>query len=109
MHQLRQNQIPILTAQTECQLRQQQPERRIRWRLVEIRSQKVVQGLEMAFGELLHPHQRALAAEDGQDRHQQHPPLREADPTAHAAVGQRLEETDQIGCSSWILERCSQR
>ena len=34
------------------------------------------------------------------NRHKQHPPLREADDAAHAAVQQRLEEADQIACSS---------
>ena len=34
----------------------------------------------MALGETLHPEQGTLVAEDGQDRHQQHPPLRKANP-----------------------------
>jgi len=81
-------------------LGQQQPERRVRWRLAEIGSQQLVERLPVAFGESLHSHQRALAAQDREDRHQQHPPLREADAAAHPAIGQRLEEADQIACSS---------
>ena len=52
------------------------------------------------LGESLHPHQRALAAQDREDRHHQHPPLREANASAHPAVRQRLEKTDQITCCS---------
>ena len=66
-------------------------------------AEQLAEGLAVPFGETLHAQQRPLAADDGQDRHQQHPPLREADPTAHAAVGQRFEEADQIGCSSGVL------
>jgi hypothetical protein len=51
-------------------------------------------------GVTLLPHQRALAAENRQDGHQQHPPLGEADAPAHPAVRQRLEEADQIACCS---------
>jgi hypothetical protein len=56
--------------------------------------EQLVEGLAVPFGDTLHAQQRTLAAEDGRDCHQQHPPLREAEPTAHAAVGQRFEEAD---------------
>ena len=42
-----------------------------------------------------------MAAQDRDDRHQQHPPLREADASPHPAIRQRLEEADQIACGSW--------
>ena len=38
-----------------------------------------------------------------------HPPLRKAHPMAHTAVGQRLEDAAQIGCSNRVLERRGQR
>ena len=82
------------------QLRQQQAKGGIRWRLIEISAEEAVERLAMAFGESLHADQRALAAENRQDRHQQHPPLRKADAPAHPAVRQRLEKTDQIACRS---------
>ena len=59
----------------------------------------------MALGETPHAHQRTLVAENGEDGDQQHPPLRIADAAAHAAIGQRLEEADQICCSSRGFER----
>ena len=86
------------------QLGQQQPKRGVRWRLGDIGAKQLVQRLAVPLGKTLHAHQRALVAENGEDRHQQHPPLRKADPPAHAAIGQRLEEADQIGCSSVVLE-----
>lgn len=45
----------------------------------------------------------AVAAEDGEDRHQQHPPLGKANPAAHAAIRKRLEEADQIGFNGWAV------
>ena len=54
----------------------------------------------MTFGKTLHPHKRTLAAQDRENRHQQHPPPGKADPAAHSAIGQRLEKADQIACSS---------
>jgi hypothetical protein len=59
----------------------------------------------LRLGKTLHPEQRALAAQDRKDRHQQHPPLREAHTTAHAAIRQRFEEADQISRCSRALER----
>jgi hypothetical protein len=59
----------------------------------------------VAFGETFHPEQRTLVAEHGQDRQQQHSPLRMANPPAQAAIGQRLEKADRIRCSGWVLER----
>jgi hypothetical protein len=72
-------------------------------------AEQLVERLAVALGKTLHPEQRTLVAQNGQDRHQQHPPLRVANPTAHAAIGQRLEEADQIRCSGWVLERQGQR
>jgi len=82
------------------QLGQQQPERRVRWRLAEISVQERVERLVVPLGKTLHPHQRALAAQDREDGHQQHPPLGKANAAAHPAIGQRLEKADQIACSS---------
>ena len=93
----------------DIKLSQQQAKRRVRRRAGDLGAEQLVEGLAMPFGESLHPHQRTLVAQDGQDRHQQHPPLREAHPATHAAVGQRLEKTDQISCSSRVLERRGQR
>ena len=86
---------------SHIQLGQQQPEGGIRGRLSEIGAQQFVERLPVAFGKSLHAHQRALAAQDREDRHQQHPPLRKANAAAHPAIRQRLEKTDQIACSSW--------
>ena len=85
---------------SHVQLGQQQPERGIRGRLAEIGAEQLVEGLAMPFGKTLHPDQGALTAQDREDRHQQHPPLRETDTTPHPAVWKRLEETDQIACCS---------
>ena len=68
-------------------------------------AEQLVERLAVAFGKTLHPEQRTLIAEDGQDRHQQHPPQRIANPPTQTAIGERLEETDQISCSGWVLER----
>ena len=86
------------------ELSEQQAEGGIRRRLGDVGAEQLVESLAVPLYETLHAEQRALAAQDGQDRHQQHPPLREAHPTAHAAVGQRFEEADQIGCGTGVLE-----
>ena len=77
-------------------------------RLAEIRAQQLVENLAMAFGGL-HPHQGALAAQDGQDLHEQHPPLGEPDVASHAAIRQDLEEADQIVGSNRIGRQGRQR
>ena len=82
------------------QLGQQQPERRVRWRLAEFGAQQLVERLSVALGKAFHPNQRALAAEDRKDGHQQHPPLGKAHAAAHPAIGQRLEEADEIAWNS---------
>ena len=92
----------------DIELREQQPEGRVRRRVGDVGAEQLVEGLAVAFGKTLHPEQRTLVAEDGQDRHQQHPPLRIANPPAQTAIGQRLEEADQIRCSGWALERRGQ-
>ena len=72
-------------------------------------AKELIDGLAVAFGEPLHPEQGALAAQDREDRHQQHPPLRKTHSTAHAAVRQRFEEADQVGgCSRALERRCWQ-
>ena len=68
-------------------------------------AEQLVEGLAVALGETLHPEQRALVAEDGPDRHQQHPPLRVANPPTQEAIGERLEEADQIRCGGGVLEQ----
>jgi hypothetical protein len=40
-------------------------------------AEQLVEHLAVAFGKTLHAQQRALAAQDREDRHQQHPPLRQ--------------------------------
>ena len=57
----------------------------------------------MPFGKTLHAQQRALVAENREDGDQKHPPLRITDAAALTAIGQRLEETEQIGCSGWVF------
>ena len=81
------------------QLCQQQTERGIRWGLAEIGAQQLVERLPVAFGKSLHSHQRTLAAQDRENRHQEHPPLGKANAAAHPAVRKGLEEADQITCS----------
>ena len=83
-------------------LREQQPERGIGRRLAEIHTQQLVEGLPVPLCETFHPHQGALAAENRQDRHEQHPPLGKPDAAPHAAIRQGLEEADQIGGGSRI-------
>jgi len=80
----------------------QQPKGGIRWRFAEIGAQQLVERLAVALGESFHSHQGDLAAQDGKDRHQAHPPLREANASAHPEVLQRLEEADQIACCNWL-------
>ena len=63
-------------------------------------SELFTRGKKSQGGGSLHAHKRALAAEDRQDRHQQHPPLEKADGTAHPAIRQCLEEADKNACSS---------
>ena len=91
------------------ELSQQQAEGGVRRRLGDVGAEQLVESVAVPFGETLYAQQRTLAAQDGEDRHQQHPPLREAHPTAHATVGQRLEKADQIGCGSRVLEWGGQR
>ena len=91
------------------ELSQQQAEGGVRRRLGDVGAEQLVESVAVPFGETLYAQQRTQAAQDGEDRHQQHPPLREAHPTAHATVGQRLEKADQIGCGSRVLEWGGQR
>ena len=92
----------------QIKLSQQQPERRVRRRAGDMGAEQLDEGVAMSLGESLHPHQRTLLGQDGQDRHQQHPPLQKQHHMAHAAVDQRLEKADQVGCSR-LVERHSQR
>jgi len=87
------------------ELREQQTEGRVRRRVGHMGTEQLVESLAVAFGKTLHPEQRTLVAEDRQDRYQQHPPLRVANPPAQAAIGKRLEKADQIRSSGWVLER----
>ena len=77
----------------------------LRWPLEEMGAQTVVQCLAMVDGNPLQAHQRALVAENGKDRIQEHPPLWKANATTHAAVWQPLEEADQIGCGNRVLKQ----
>ena len=92
----------------DIELRQEQPEGRVRRRVGDVGAEQLVEGLGVAFGKTLHPEQRTLVAHDGQDRHQQHPPLRIANPPAQTAIGKRLQDADQIRCSGWVLKRRGQ-
>ena len=76
----------------QIQLGQQQPEGRVRWRLAEIGSQQLVERLPVAFGETLHSHQRTLAAQDREDRYQQHPPRRKRLPRRMRQSGSALRK-----------------
>ena len=87
------------------QLAQQPAEGRVRRRFGDVSAEELIERLAVAFGEPLHPEQGALAAQDRENRHQQHPPLRKAHPAAHAAVRQRFEEADQVSGCSRALER----
>jgi hypothetical protein len=55
--------------------------------LAEIGAQQLVEDLAVTSGKPLDANQQSLIAQNRQDRHQQHPPLRKADSAAHAAVG----------------------
>jgi len=92
----------------DIELREQQPEGRVRRRVGDVGAEELVEGLVVPFGKTLHPEQRTLVAENGQDRNQQHPPLRVANPPAQTAIGKRLEEADQTRCSSLVLKRRGQ-
>ena len=61
-----------------------------------------VQGLAVAFGERLEITGASATAQDPKHRHQQREPLRIAHPTAVAAIGDRIEEADQVFLFSWI-------
>jgi hypothetical protein len=50
----------------------------------------------MTAGKPLDAGRSPLVAQDRQDCDQEHPPLRETNATAHAAIGQRLEKTAQV-------------
>jgi hypothetical protein len=50
-------------------LGQQRPEGGVERRLADIGAEKLVEGLAVPFRDALHPHQRALAALDREDRH----------------------------------------
>jgi hypothetical protein len=59
----------------------------------------------LAVGKPLHAHQRALVAENGKDRNQEHPTLWKEDAASHAAIWHALEQADQIGCSEIALKQ----
>jgi hypothetical protein len=69
------------------ELQEQVTERGIRRWLADLKAENLLEQGQMALGEPLHADQGAMPTEDGQDRHQQHPPLRIAHPTAHPATG----------------------
>ena len=52
----------------------------------------------MPFDKAPHTHVRTLTAQDQEDPHQQHPPLRETDAPAQPAVRMWLEVAGQITC-----------
>jgi hypothetical protein len=68
----------------------------IRRPALEIEAQGPVQRLTMPPGKGLEITGAAAAAQDPQHRHQQQEPLRVAHPTAVAAIGDGLEEVDQV-------------
>jgi len=84
---------------SHVELREQQSEGGIRRFLAEIGAQQRVEDLTVTSSKPLDANQRTLVAQNRQDRHQQHPPLRKADAAAHAAIRQRLEKTDQVASS----------
>ena len=76
----------------DIELREQQQEGRVRWQLGGVGAEQLVEGHAVAFGKTLHPEQRTLVGKNGQDRHQQHPPLRVANPPAQTAIRKHLEK-----------------
>ncbi len=92
----------------DIELKVEQPEGRVQRWVDNKNAEKLVEGLALALGKTLHPGQRTLIAEDGQDRHQQHPPLRVANPPAQTGIEKRLEEADRIRSSGWVLKRRGQ-
>jgi len=89
----------------DIKLREELPEGRVRRRVGDVGAEQLVEGLAVACGKTLHPEQRTLITENGQDRHEQHPPLRVTNPTAVTTIRKRHEEADQIRCGGWVLER----
>ena len=91
---------PLLQQSLEpihIELRQQQPEGRVRGRLADVGAEQLVERLAVPLGKTLYAQERTVASQDREDRHQQHPPLRKAHTSAHPAIQQRLEKADQIG------------
>jgi hypothetical protein len=70
--------------------------------LAHLGAEQLSEDFVMPFCKPLHLQELALVAVHGQDRHQRHQPLREAHLSAYVAVRQRIEEADQICCSSLI-------
>ena len=63
---------------------------------LEIQALSLIQRFPVSFGERLEITGAPAAAQDPQHRHQQQKPLRVTHPAAVAAVGNGLEEADQI-------------
>ena len=74
------------------QLSQEQPKCGIRWWLGHMGAQQLVDGFAVAFGKTLHAHPRTLAAQERKNGHQQHPPLREANPGHIGQSGKALRK-----------------
>ncbi len=101
------------------QLSEQQPEGEVRRRLGDLGAEQLVEGLAVAFGKTLHAHQRALVAENGEDGHQEHPPLRVAIPRRMRQSGSALKrlirsvaeegfwcgETNAVKSCCWAQQR----
>jgi len=68
-------------------------------------AEQLVEGCAVALCKTLHPELRILVAEDGQNRHKQHPLKRVANSPTQTAIRKSLEEADQICCSGLVLER----
>lgn len=90
-------------------LQEQVTERGIRRWLADLQAKNLVEQGQMALllrrslrlGDPLHSYQRALPAQDGQDRHQQHPPLRISHPAAHLVQRACLRERVTAGPLLW--------
>jgi len=89
----------------EMHLVEEVEERRIRRPALEVQAQHLVQRLPVPLGEGLKITRAPAVTEDPEHHHQQQVPLRVAHPTPEAAIGDGLEEADQVGISAELNGR----
>ena len=78
-------------------LQEQIAEGGISGRPLELKPQRLVQCSVMTEGKALKIPQALAAAQDPEHRHQEQKPLGKAHPASHPPLGDRLQETDQVG------------